>query len=128
MSSLGSRPMDAVTKPRRTGSCEAPCFISQDRRPAAARNLPDNELKPGGSDQDDRALFKPCVLPGALLLRFFWQRRLLQVGCDADYCINQRGGYADAKCGADSRLQIEVLGIDADGCESGEHPACSAAN
>src|SRR5216684_1976851 len=42
------------------------------------------------------------------------QRRFLQIGCDADNGVDQGGGGADAKCRANSRLQIEVLGIDAD--------------
>src|SRR5207249_1045684 len=55
-------------------------------------------------------------------------RRLLQVSGDADYGINERRCGGDPQCCANSRLQIEMLRIDPDGGESGEHAPRPAAD
>ena len=63
-----------------------------------------------------------------LLKSILRQWRFLQIRGHADHGINERRGGGDAQRRANSRLQIEMLGIDADSGESGEHAACAAAD
>lgn len=56
------------------------------------------------------------------------QWRLLEIGGNADNGVDERGSNGDAKCRADSCLQVEMLWIDADRSEPGEHTAGPAAN
>jgi len=44
-----------------------------------------------------------------------WQRRFLQIRGDADDCVDERSGRADAHGCAHSGLQVEMLGIDSHG-------------
>jgi hypothetical protein len=56
------------------------------------------------------------------------QRRLLQVGGDPDYGVDQCGGDTDPEGRAGAGLQIEVLRVNAYGGEARKHPSGGTAD
>ena len=70
------------------------------------------------------ALFAFVVNPPSVA----WQRGLLQVGRHADDGIDERGGKGDAQRRTHPGLQVKMLWIDADGCETSEYAPGSAAD